>query len=78
MTTIAEPEMISLTIRFEVSETTITDVEAEVEVPADIAYDDEALQDWLDLNEDAWIEELDTDDAHDITRDVTDVYGTDL
>ncbi|MER6314599.1 hypothetical protein ABT237_12625 [Streptomyces sp. NPDC001581] len=78
MTTVAEPETINLTIRFEVIETTTTDVEAEVEVPADIAYDDEALQDWLDQNEGAWIEELDTDDAHDITRDVVDVYGTDL
>lgn len=78
MTTVAEPETIRLTIRFEVFETTTTDVEAEVEVPADIAYDDEALQDWLDQHEGAWFEQLDTNDAHEITRDVTDVYGTDL
>ncbi|MFC9736696.1 hypothetical protein ACFVKC_02120 [Streptomyces noursei] len=68
----------TVTVRFEVTETTVTDVEATVEVPVDIVDDDEALQDWLDQNEGEWIEELDTDEAHDIVRDVTDVYGTDV
>ncbi|GGU77016.1 hypothetical protein GCM10010211_48650 [Streptomyces albospinus] len=77
MTTVTEPETVTLTIRFEVTETTVTDVESTVTVPADIADDDEALQDWLDENEDQWIDDLDTDDAHDVARDVTDVYGTD-
>ncbi|MYT31727.1 MULTISPECIES: hypothetical protein [unclassified Streptomyces] len=77
MTTVTEPDTVTLTIRFEVTETTVTDVESTVTVPADIADDDEALQDWLDENVDQWIDDLDTDDAHDITHDVTDVYGTD-
>ncbi|MET9642536.1 MULTISPECIES: hypothetical protein [Streptomyces] len=78
MTTVTEPKTVTLTVRFEVTETTVTDVEATVTVPADIADDEEALQDWLDENEDEWLDAHDTDDAHDISRDVTDIYGTDL
>ncbi|MFI7315452.1 hypothetical protein [Streptomyces venezuelae] len=78
MTTATEPKTVTLTVRFEVTETTVTDVEATVTVPADIAEDEDALQDWLDENEDEWVDELDTDNANDISRDVTDMYGTDL
>ena len=67
----------TVTVRFEVQETATVDVEAELEVPADIVDDDEALQAWLSEHEDDWASEVDTDDAHNIEREVVDVYGTD-
>lgn len=63
-------------VRFEVEETIRVDVCAELEVPVDIVDDDEALQDWLADQEDLWASEVNTDDAHDIEREVVDVYGT--
>ncbi len=65
----------TVTVRFEVQEISIVDVEAELEVPVDIIDDDEALQQWLDEHEDDWASEVDLDDAHDIAREVVDVYG---
>lgn len=67
----------TVTVRFEVQETVTVDVEAELEVPVDIVNDDEALQQWLDEHENAWASEVNTDDAHNIDREVIDVYGTD-
>ncbi|MFG2147581.1 hypothetical protein ACGFRG_25865 [Streptomyces sp. NPDC048696] len=63
-------------VRFEVEETLRVDVVAELEVPVDIVDDDEALQDWLQDQEDLWASDVDPDDAHDIEREVVDVYGT--
>ncbi|MEU5433848.1 hypothetical protein AB0G73_10780 [Streptomyces sp. NPDC020719] len=67
----------TVTVRFEVQETVLVDVEAELEVPAAIADDDEALHEWLNDHVNDWSSEVNTDDAHDISREVIDVYGTD-
>ncbi|MGW1259692.1 hypothetical protein ACWD5Q_32075 [Streptomyces sp. NPDC002513] len=67
----------AVTVRFEVQETVTVDVEAELAVPVDIVDDDEALQEWLDDHEDLWASEVNADDAHNVDREVIDVYGTD-
>ncbi|MFJ3907490.1 hypothetical protein [Streptomyces vinaceus] len=72
--TIMETRLVE--VRFEVVETLRVDVVAELEVPVDIVDDDEALQDWLQDQEDLWASDVNPDHAHDVERDVVDVYGT--
>ncbi|WP_372407237.1 hypothetical protein [Streptomyces luteireticuli] len=67
-----------VTVYFEVEEIATCAVEAEVEVPADIADDDDALQAWLEDNERSWVDQIDPMSQEVSERTVLDVYGTDV
>ncbi|MFI9205270.1 hypothetical protein [Streptomyces sp. NPDC053048] len=71
-------EMQTVTVRFEIEEVVSCDVVAELEVPADMVDDDEALLAWLEENDDAWVDEIDPLSQQVAERTITAMYGADV
>ncbi|MFI5942181.1 hypothetical protein ACIBCB_18250 [Streptomyces uncialis] len=65
---------VTVTVAFEIEELVTCDVTAELEVPADIADDEDAVLAWLEENDESWVDHIDPLSQQVAERTITSVY----